>query len=113
MTTLTGLTTEQKQMIVDGLQIMLNKVVYPTAKYIASTHRSSNRDAIKVVEIGEDIYQIHPIINGNSTDGFFTISVTITKGSMAGDPVSTFSEKFTSYDDVESKLEEYKKEILA
>ena len=113
MTKLSDLTTDQKQTIVDGLQVMLDKVIVPTAKYLAGNPRNYNRDAIKVVEINGEKYQIHPIIARSNTDDFFTINITITKGSMIDDPVSTFSGKFTSYADVQLKIDDYKKEILA
>lgn len=113
MTKLTNLTTDQKQVIVDGLQVMLDKVIVPTAKYLAGNPRNYSRDAIKVVEIGDDKYQIHPIISGSATDDFFVINITITKRTMIDDPVSTFTGKFTSYADAQTKLDDYKKEILA
>lgn len=113
MTKLSDLTTDQKQTIVDGLQVMLDKVITPTAKYLAGNPHKYSRDAIKVVEINSEKYQIHPVIAGSNTDDFFTINITITKGSMIDDPVSTFSGKFTSYADVQLKIDDYKKEILA
>lgn len=113
MINLSNLTTDQKQVIVDGLTVMINKVILPASKYLASSKVVYSRDAIKIVETNDVKYQIRPVVSRTNDKDEFNVSITITAETMTNDPVSTFDHDYTSYDSVVSDLEKYKKEILA